>query len=97
MKKIDPDGDHDHYDVVSVTKGNGATLQNLGITTEIVIYTISKIGLTITNINAQSGSWIGDCMENSILNGMQGKNFIVNFVNHYNFDDEVIYNFDGLL
>lgn len=96
LEKINPDGDHDHYDFMSITKRDGATLQNLGITTEIVIYTISKIGLTITNINAQSGSWIGDCIENSILNGIQDKNYIVNFISKYKFNN-VIYDFNGLL
>lgn len=98
LKKIDPDGDHDHYDFVSVIKGTGAILPGLGITTGYDIYTISKKGITSISVDAQS-SGITDPIQSSILNGIEEQNFHVycDKSKFIEFGDDVIYNFEGLL
>ncbi len=99
LKKIDPEGDHDHYDFVSVTIGAGSILQGLGVTDEVKVYTISERGIGLTSVNAKSGSGIADIIGSSILNGEKDKTYtqLPNISNFYEFGENVIYNFDGLL
>lgn len=98
LKKIDPDGDHDHYDFVSVAIGSGPILSSLGPTNTIKIYTINNKKASVVFINAQSMG-VDDIIKDNILNGELNKTFQIDeaFNDEYLFSDKVIYNFGGLL
>lgn len=94
LKKIDPDGDHDHYDFVSVTIGTGTIFPTLGPTNAVRVYCISKIGINYLSVNAQCDA---DSIGNNILNGTENITYIKRATAFYEFTDNVIYNFNGLL
>ncbi len=105
LKKVDPQGDHDHYDFVSVTIGAGALLPGIGATDGIRVYTINSKGISETLICAQSyslvygDSYIDDPIGESLLNGEEGKTYEVfrDAYKYFEFSDNVIYDFNGLL
>ncbi len=93
LKKIDPEGDHDHYDFVSVKIGTGSVTQD-----SYLIYTINRFGIKAQCVNADSFG-VRDVVETSILNGTEGQTYELNHKadENYEFSDNVIYNFNGLL
>lgn len=95
LKKIDPDGDHDHYDFVSVKIDSGTILPTLGPTNAILVYGISENGIKYLCVNAQRDV---DPIGNSILNGTENKTYVINYSSKvYEFTNSVIYDFNGLL
>lgn len=99
LKKVDPQNDHNHYDFVSVIKGTGAILEGIGATNAIKIYTIDKTKIQYISINAKRDGAVVDPIGESILNGESGKTYLENTDarKEFDFSDNVIYNFNGLL
>lgn len=97
LKKIDPQGDHDHYDFVSVTENAGAIIPGIGPTKAYRIYTIDKNGLVCHLVGAQN-NYGDDVIQDSILNGTENSTYYVyDNEKEFEFSENVIYNFDGLL
>lgn len=97
LKKVDPQGDHDHYDFVSVTKSSGVVVHNVGATDNIVTYAINRNKIIYFNLNAKCDGRVKDSISESILNGVYGKTYTENTSNVFEFSENVIYDFNGLL
>ena len=97
LKKIEPETYDAEYDFVCVKKdAGGAPMQGLGPVSEIKVYTINEFGIRVLTVYAQSGSAIGDSIGNSILNGEEGKNYKVDSLDEYEFEN-AYYDINGIL
>lgn len=96
LNKLSPNINTQDLDFNSIVNTTGPTLP-IGGTNTITIYTINKQQITKTSTYARSDGNITDVIEQSILQGEEGKTYTTPETEIYKFSNNLLYDFNGLV
>lgn len=95
LNKLSPSINTQDLDFDNIVNTTGPTL-SIGGTNTIIIYTINKQQITKTSTYARSDGNITDVIEQSILQGEEGKTYTTPETEIYKFSNNSLYDFNGL-